>query len=146
MNESEMQLEIARWLDWRTHLIVPNVSWGLGLHECDLLSMSKARWVTEFEIKVSLADLKKDGEKRHQHKSDRIKYLWFAMPESMKGHEEYVPENAGIVYVKENGVKVVNRKPKPNKHARKLNEAEAVHLGMLGAMRMWEMKKKATDR
>jgi hypothetical protein len=146
MNESEMQLEIARWLGWRTHLIVPNVSWGLGLHECDLLSMSKARWVTEVEIKVSLADLRKDANKTHWHRSDKIKYLWFAMPDLMKGHEEHVPENAGIVYVKENGVKVVNRKPKPNKQAKKLSEAEAVHLGMLGTMRMWNMKKKAADR
>ena len=141
MNEAQMQCKIARWLGWRTHLIVPNVSWGLGLHECDLLSVSRNGYATEIEIKVSVADLRKDKEKQHHHKDSRIKYLYFAMPEAMKGNECDVPDGAGIIYVREqNGWCHIERKATANKQAVALTAAERLHLAELGTMRMWKLK------
>lgn len=53
MSEKEMQYAIANALGFRQNIIVPNVSWGAGLHECDLLVISKYNWATEIEIKIS---------------------------------------------------------------------------------------------
>ncbi len=142
MNTGQIELALAKWLNWRTHLIVPNVSWGLGLHECDLLCLSKSGFATEIEIKASVSDLKRDGHKRHHHQSQKIKFLYFAMSDTMLGHECEVPEGAGVIYVRESGVCLVQRRPTPNKLARKLSDAEIQHLGMLGTMRMWKMKAK----
>ena len=46
------------FFNYRANLIVPNISWGLGLHECDLLVLTSSGYATEIEIKVSKADLK----------------------------------------------------------------------------------------
>jgi len=83
-----------------SHLVVSNLSWGFKIHECDMISVTNAGYATEIEIKVSVADTKKDLEKRHGHKSDKIKYLYFAMPlEIYEKTKDYVPKQAGIYTV-----------------------------------------------
>ena len=59
----------------RSHIVVPNVSYGLGFnHELDLLSISTPAHIgTEIEIKVSVSDLKRDAKKKHPHKDHRIR-------------------------------------------------------------------------
>ena len=47
-----------------SHLVVPNVSAGLHIHECDLISVTKGGYATEIEIKVSVSDTKKDLSKK----------------------------------------------------------------------------------
>ena len=42
-------------------------------HECDMLIVTKNRYLTEVEIKISLSDLKADFKKKHQHKDKNIK-------------------------------------------------------------------------
>lgn len=59
MNTLEIETAIAMKLDIRKHIIVPNISWGAGLHECDLLVINKSGYATEIEIKISKSDLKK---------------------------------------------------------------------------------------
>jgi hypothetical protein len=84
------------------YTLAPNISWGLGLHECDLLAMTKARCLHEIEIKISLADLKRDALKRHHHQSSIIRYLWFAFPEKMKEKAlPFIPDGAGIILVRD---------------------------------------------
>ena len=85
LTAKDIEISVAKYMDPRVNLIVPNASWGLGLHECDLLVISKAGYASEVEIKVSKADLLRDREKRHGHASDRIKALWFALPEAKVG-------------------------------------------------------------
>ena len=75
MTAKEMELHISRYFDLRQNIIVPNISWGMGLHECDLLILSRAGYATEIEIKISAADLRKDSKKKHEHLSNKIKYL-----------------------------------------------------------------------
>ena len=91
MTCAEIELKLVKWFNPRTHLIVPNVSWGFTSHECDLLIMSKSGYLIEVEIKVSLPDLKKDLLKKHGHKEDRIKYLYFAIPQKLEKYIEYIP-------------------------------------------------------
>lgn len=67
----------------RTHLVVPNVSWGFLNHEADLLVMSKSRLLTEVEIKRSWADFKADFKKAHDHSHPLIARFYYAVPSSI---------------------------------------------------------------
>ncbi len=132
--------------DFRNWLVVPRASWGVGLHECDLLALTKAGYAHEVEIKVTVSDLKRDLEKRHGHRSAWIKCLWFAMPEAMEGAVEYVPENAGVILVeveKRNLLRFhrarVLRKPRPRKDAVKWGPERRFDLARLGAIRYWDI-------
>ena len=152
MTTLEMEIALAQYFGVRMHVIVPNVSWGLGLHECDLIIMSKAGYLTEIEIKISRSDLKKDIEKRHGHHSNKIKYLYFAIPKKLEKDIEFIPNRAGILIVEKRkrdwadnseyiSVSVL-RSSEKNKSCRKLLESEQTKLARLGAMRIWGLKEK----
>ncbi len=144
----EMETAVAKLWDIRRHIMVPNISWGMGLHECDLLIVTKANYAIEVEIKRSKADLKKDAEKAHAHQSNRIKELWFAIPEQLKNCIDLIPEHAGVIIVKKRKLKslkleyraVRKRLPVPNKEAVKLTDEEVSNLKRLGCMRIWSLK------
>lgn len=67
----------------RSHLVVPNVSWGFLDHEADLLVMSKARLLTEIEIKRSWSDFIADFKKAHDHSHPLIARCYYAVPSSI---------------------------------------------------------------
>jgi hypothetical protein len=144
----EMEIALANHFNARLNLIVPNISWGLyiprfgQLHECDLLVCTKSRYLWECEIKVTKADLIKDKEKRHRHIHGAIKRLYFAIPEYLEDCSEHIPERAGIILVtKKRRVFCKEiRKPKQNQ-GYQLKEAEYLKLALLGAMRIWTLKK-----
>jgi len=46
MKSLDIEIAVMEYLGTRTNLIVPNVSWGMDLHECDILSLSKAGYAT----------------------------------------------------------------------------------------------------
>ena len=66
MTIMEILLVLSLRHNLRQEILVPNVSWGLvSWGECDLLAVSAAGYVTEYEIKLSLADFKREwGKKR----------------------------------------------------------------------------------
>jgi hypothetical protein len=133
----------------RTHLVVPNVSWGLGFqHELDLLSISyDSRAGTEIEIKVSIGDLKRDRDKKHGHSDVRIRQLYFAGPiELQEAFFEYAPADAGIITVFFNAKEwgdtyqcVTRRRPKPRNPYRKFTDTEIDRLLRLSNMRYWSL-------
>ena len=143
----EIEYAVARHFGIRTHLIIPNVSWGFFIHECDLLIVSKSGYLTEVEIKISASDLKKDVEKKHGHKDDRIKNFYFAIPQKLHKDKyiEFIPENAGILIVNERGYINVWRKPLINKNAKSISIDDELLLARLGTMRIWGLKKKLID-
>ena len=127
--------------------MVPNVSWGLGVHECDLFALSGSDWAHEIEIKVSVSDLKRDLEKDHGHDSPKIRCLWFAGPESMKeALLREAPARAGIVCVRPRGdgthIAYIVRKAVPRKYSHKLSAADKEKLLRLGIMRYWARREK----
>lgn len=142
---TEMECLVARFLNARANLIVPNVSWGMGLHECDLLVCTKAGYLWEVEIKVSKADLKKDAEKRHGHRNPKIKHLYFAIPNYLEDCIEHIPAHAGIITVAPADQKVWGRvkqirAPETNRAATPLDYNARYTLARLGAMRIWSLK------
>jgi hypothetical protein len=135
----------------RSHIVVPNVYWGLGFnHELDLLSISVPAYIgTEIEIKVSKGDLKRDLEKKHGHYDERIRQLYFAGPiELQDAFFEYTPKEAGIITVYHDDKAVffhrhyqcsIRRNAKPRKLFRPFTDKEVFALMRLGNMRYWSL-------
>lgn len=67
----------------RSHLVVPNVSWGFLNHEADLIVMTSSRRLTEIEIKRSWSDFLADFKKGHDHSHPLIARFYYAVPSSI---------------------------------------------------------------
>lgn len=148
----DIELAVANWLGIlpshggmgsNRNILVPNFK-GMYLHECDLLLVSGAGWVTEIEIKVSVSDLRADKKKWHEHYSPLIRHLFFAMPSTMESNISDVPMHAGVLLI-ENGKCCEIRRPTANKSARKLTDKEILHIGRIAAMRIWTLKRKLNN-
>ena len=164
MNTSEMEKLIYWYFQDSSLVIVPKISgnnWWLDTesdpiiwknivnHECDMLIVTKNRYLTEVEIKISLSDLKADFKKKHQHKDENIKNFYYAFPEEMKDKAiELIPEEAGIlIAVKKhlnNGYEYRDiecyRKPKINKEAKPINDIVLSRIYRLGYLRYWNYR------
>lgn len=103
-----------------------------GLHECDVLAINKIGYATEYEIKISKADLRADIKKDHCHSNDLIKSTIFVVPfELLDFALENVPENFGVGYLdvshysdRDSFYLVTKRKPISNKNAVKWNQEQ----------------------
>lgn len=141
----DMELALADYFDFRQSLIVPNISWGLHIHECDMLVLTKAGYAYEIEIKVSLSDLKNDAKKQHKHQSKLISKLYFAIPEHLEKNIEHIPDKAGIIIVKKhprNGrVFCVKLRESTITTKYKFDDAQRYQMARLGTMRIWSLKK-----
>lgn len=154
MKTIDIEVEIAHFYKPNTNLVIPNVSWGFLRYEADLLIISKAGYLTEVEIKVSLSDLKRDLDKKHSHDDPKIKYLYFAIPEKLEKHIQYIPEKAGIYIVRSrkgydgDNYKYVDciRIAKENKLCKAIDIYDRYTLARLGALRIWGLKRKLIKR
>lgn len=154
---SDIEVAVAKYFNPRIHLIVPNISYGMNLHECDLLVMNGRNYGVEVEIKISKADVKKDLQKGHGHNSNRIRRLFFAIPDELYTEEiiKLIPERAGIFVIEprrevkaEYGTSyiiapkcVMKRNAKINKYAKPFTDSERVEMGRLGMLRYWNIRK-----
>lgn len=140
---SEMELIIANYFGTRKNIIVPNVSWGFNIHECDLLIIRKSGYLVEIEIKISRADLKKDLKKWHKHNDKRVKQLYFAIPGYMEKDIDLIPSRAGIIIIRKNKFPYVDilRKPMTNVLAKKLDFKQQLSIARLGVLRFWNLKR-----
>jgi hypothetical protein len=140
----DMEIAVANYFGVRVNLIVPNVSWGFWIHECDLLVVTKSGYCYEVEIKTSRSDLKADMRKRHGHNSKRIRRLYFAIPTELLDSIEFIPARAGIleVSVRTKGAfascKCI-RYPE-TLPAQKLSDEERFQVARLGTMRIFPLK------
>ena len=132
------------WLDTEAN---PMIWKNIVNHECDILIVTKNRYLTEVEIKISLSDLKADFKKKHQHKDENIKNFYYAFPAEMKEKAiELIPEEAGILIVvkKECGIPYRKiecyRKPKINKEAKSINDIVLSKIYRLGYLRYWNYR------
>ena len=149
----EMEIAIAKMFGIRRHIIVPNISWGLALHECDLLVLRNSGYAVEIEIKRTFSDFKKDFEKQHKHIDyyNRIVEFYYAFPEELYDKcKSLVPEKAGVIlckssldYKKRFKVKAyVKKKAKRNITARPMTEKEQQQITRLAALRIWTLKER----
>ena len=151
MTSNIIEVQVALLLDYRRYTIVPNISWGLGLnHECDMLALDTSGRFTEIEIKISAGDLKADFNKKHQHKSDIISRLFYAMPLNLcQKYENLIPANCGIIAIEtitsENPSNSIYYTAKYFRQCRhrviKKPSQETIFKFMnLGCMRIWTLK------
>jgi len=157
----EMEVALMDYLGIRQNSVIPNVAWAFFSHEVDLLSLTLNGYATEIEIKISRADLRKDREKKHNHESDLLKYLFFAVPDYLVEFALLnIPERAGLLSVrriKNTGyyqaslnvfyevppIRVnVIREAEKNKTARKWSDAQIYKLLRVGVMRILGLKRK----
>lgn len=124
--------------------VVPNVSWSMLPWEADLLVLSRAGYLTEVEIKISLSDWKADFTK-NKHRADigwresqMIKQFYYAAPKALAArHAELsLPDGAGVVSVDDSGISVLKRAESRAGH-RKLTDAEQSRLLRLAAIKAW---------
>jgi len=150
----DMEIALMCEFGYRRNIIVPNISWGLFLHECDLLVISKTGYATEIEIKTSKADLIKDKDKQHKHLSQKIGRLYFAIPTKLMPHVEHIPERAGIIEVVEGKMwsfqgfrrhQCIFHKTANFSHKNKLTDEEILKAAHLGTMRICGLKQKIRD-
>jgi hypothetical protein len=145
----DIELALSRHFEYRTNIIIPNVSWGfLYGREADLLILSKSGWLTEVEIKVSAADIKRDLQKRQGHWDRKVRQCWFAVPAGLASSPD-IPEHYGVLAI---GPKIYamgtheyfyvesKRVPKINPEARKVDDKDRMKLMRLGCMRIWSLK------
>jgi len=150
MDAKIIEQTVVNFFNYRQNIIVPNVFWGWGLsHEADLIVLRPSGYAVEVEIKVSLADIKKDNQKRRDHwENNKISRVFFAIPSKLKEKAlEIIPTRYGIicVYEKEYNGKLfyearTERNAKLNKFSRKINDIEKLKLTELGVMRIWSLK------
>lgn len=146
MKTIEVELAVAKYFNPRQNLAIPNVSWGFNIHECDLLILTKSKFLYEVEIKISRADLIKDKDKGHKHKHKKIRKLYFAIPENMIKDIEHIPEHAGILTLHEskrhNIICKKYREARTNMTATAVSLEDSYKLARLGSLRIWTLKKK----
>ena len=164
MTTNKMETLIYRYFESGSLVIVPKVSgnnWWLDTeadpmiwknivnHECDMLIVTKNRYLTEVEIKISLSDLKADFKKEHQHKDENIKNFYYAFPEEMKEKAiELIPGEAGILIAVKKHLNSgyeyreieCYRKPKINKEAKPINDIVLSRIYRLGYLRYWNYR------
>lgn len=144
---AEIEVRVAGYFGYRQNIIVPNISWGVNLHECDLLIVRKSGYGIEVEIKVSKSDLIADAKKPHQHQDrlNRLSELYFAIPDYIQDCIEYIPERAGVLVLTRTEYGLIIRRirdPQKNKNRNKFTAEEMGKIAHLGAMRIWELKRK----
>ena len=125
MTEKDIQkLLVRKYNGERNHkILLPNVyffNW-----ESDLLSVTQSNNLWEFEIKCSRHDYKNDFKKTEKHKQftllnniDTIpNRFYYVAPEGLITVDD-VPEYAGLIIVKKNGL---------NKYLKELKNAPILH-------------------
>jgi len=155
VKEIQLLIRDSQWCDQRSDLIVPNVSWGLLPYEADLLCVKKSGLCTEFEIKRSFEDFKKDFTKDHFHDAEIIECFYYVIPEKIVDKvksfltDRFEPENVpAIIQFNESGnLKRVmcDNGIDPFGHNlrkiyRKVTSDERAILGRLVSLRYWSVQ------
>ena len=127
MNELFIQQRLYWQLGHKREYCMPNV-FLYGRNESDFVTLTRAGYVDEYEIKISRSDFQADKKKhRHDHytqghKSESIvkglpNRFWYVVPEGLiETHE--APEYAGLLYVRENGF-IIQCRAAPKLHNNK---------------------------
>lgn len=139
-----IELALAKHFNYRTNLIIPNISWGLrGMHECDMFIVRPSGYCIEVEIKRSRSDFLADFKKKHQHVDKRIAEMYYCSPEELYDKcKDEVPLHCGILTVSTilNKTFVQTKRSPVRQKCRKLTDKEKLKVATLGCMRIWGLK------
>lgn len=154
-------IESALTKDWSFNKLFPmtrydsvtNVKWGFGLkYEADLLVLSKSGVLTEVEIKISRSDLRADFKKRYQHNDERIRYVYYAVPDHLVEYaNDILPKEYGIIKLNvakwgmQTGIQTSIYRNAKKRSVYKATEEDRLKLLRLGCMRFHSRNQKSLD-
>jgi len=143
----EIELACANRFNYRQNIIVPNISWGAGMNECDLLVIKPNGYMIEIEIKRSVADFKADFKKKHEHNRLKTREFYYCFPiKLLEKIEKLIPEDCGIITISTNYNDHItanyHRFAERNNKAIKLSDKQIINISRLGCMRIWPLKRK----
>jgi len=151
MTESDAQkILYKRFVEDKNHVLaVPNCKALYPRGESDLISVTPAGLVHEFEIKRSKKDFDRDIENKgfkHEVLEEGApiegkctpNYFWFAVPKRICD-EISVPEYCGLLCVRYNGIDKV--KNAPRRHSRHITERARHYLERGVMKRYWQNRK-----
>ena len=163
----EMELLIYEYFEKSSHVIVPKFSRintvkykdktkHLGYrsekivtHECDMLAVTKNKFLYEIEIKISVSDFKADFKKKHNHEGN-IKQFYYAVPHYILDKiEDLVPEETGILIAECNDDNFNKswklkkyKNAKNNKLATPIDDEKLNKIFRIGYLKYWFYRKK----
>lgn len=108
-DEKRIQHKLSGYLLGKGHdVVIPNVSWSWLYWEADLISVTKAGYMYEFEIKITRSDFEADFRKRkHQDLKRGAKNIripnYFSYVAPLVAMPLCVPDYAGLYEVRKSG-------------------------------------------
>lgn len=152
MNTTEIEYALTEEFFLKHKIVATGITKNNRIvsHECDLLTVNNNMFITEYEIKISLSDVKADLKKKHDHSCDKIVRTFFVLPlELVDKAIEFIPEKFGVIGIEkveflkdcqkriyETGYRLrYKRQPKRNKNAIQITEYELMELYRLENMR-----------
>ncbi len=149
---ADLELALVILINVRKYVCVcTNISWGwLWQHEADVLSVDSDNRVTEYEIKVSVADLKKDFEKSHGHRDKKVGRLYYVISEPVwQKAGEVIPKQYGVIvckFIELHDVTICQaryvRKCYYPANYTPVSDMELIKLMRLQCMRIWDVKRR----
>lgn len=162
MNANEITNSFYSQNCTRFTTILPNTYPG-GWWECDILAVTKALFMYEYEIKVSVSDFKADAKKggemswgqggrvRLQTKHEKLaagdkkgpSNFWFIVPDNLIAVED-IPDFAGLIYAVDgnHGVRLIEQKKAPRLHKHKMERIELDRIRRNLYWRYWNLRLK----
>lgn len=146
-----MEVALMKFFKFTQKLVVPNVTdmSGLVKFETDLLVLTKSRYATGVEIKVSRSDFQNEFKKKQYQYGEEMddifygmfKNFYFAFPEYLV--EECiadVPSRFGILTVNKKG-RVRELRASELLYNKKWSEKDYNNLMRIGCMRIYNLKR-----
>lgn len=156
LDEARIQLTLyADLINRGQKIVVPNISWSWLYWEADLISVTKANYVNEFEIKISKQDFEKDfGKRKHEFFQRPNKYMnmpnyfWYVAP--IEAIPICVPDYAGLIEVWEDKKQKwiwMEEIRRPKKlHKKKISDND-IHKILRSLMfKYWDLSRKLDQR
>lgn len=108
MTEHSIQTALYQWCRSKRHPVTIDNCGACTIGKADLLSVTKARFVHEFEVKCTASDFRREFEtKDTKHRRLRTadnrlmalpNYFWFATPDGLLAPGD-IPDYAGLITV-----------------------------------------------
>ncbi len=155
ISEFNIQIALYKKLEVAGHrVIIPNVSWSFLTWEADMISVTKANYLNEYEIKISRQDFYNDfRKKKHYYLKNLIKYstnigsnypnyFWYIAP--LKAIPLCLPDYAGLMqthYINRYEHKIILSEIKKPKllHNKKQTDKNLNKMLHAMSMRYWKM-------
>jgi hypothetical protein len=158
MNERAIQNQLWRQMRSSCKISAPNFT-PHGWFECDLFSVYKSGYWAEHEIKLTVADFKKDAEKENLYRIDGVfqsvkkhdmltarneqgpSYFWYVLSTDVARQVE-VPEWAGLMVVScpSKWLNLNVMKKAPRLHKIKVSDAKLDQVKMSMYWRYWRLR------